>query len=97
MDEAILKKVLQLDSLINFLTWQDRTEIHHSPNITSIKVKQAYNWIISTEWSAPKMKYGQDRLLYFFHPDYDCWFVDEDYFKLFPDFKNDLIQLKFSK
>jgi len=97
MDITTLKKVLQLDSLINFLSWQDRTQIHHSKDGDnhSQKVLAAFIWIASKNWEPPQMKYGQDRLLYFFHPEYDCWFVDEDYLKLYPQYKNDLLQLKY--
>ncbi|RQO37924.1 hypothetical protein DBR39_13630 [Chryseobacterium sp. KBW03] len=97
MDKTTLKKVLQLDSLINFLDWQERAQIHHcneSAVIASKKVLIALEWIGKVNWESPQTKYGQDRLLYFFNSEYDCWFVDEDYLKLYPQYKNDLLKIK---
>ena len=87
MDDQILKKVLQLDSLIGFLTWQERTDIHRKNDISSSKIKAAYEWVISEKWNAPPMKYGQDRLLYYYDPDKDTWMCDETYLKNYPQYK----------
>ncbi|SIT25466.1 hypothetical protein SAMN05421786_1159 [Chryseobacterium ureilyticum] len=87
MDETILKRVLQLDSLIGFLSWQERTDIHKNHEISSSRIKLAYEWIIKENWKPPKMKYGQDRLLYFYDPINNHWLWDEDYLKVHPQYK----------
>lgn len=102
MDETILKKVLQLDSLLNFLQWDDRAQIHHYcflnkkvDPITSKKVLAAFVWIIKEKWEAPKRKYKDDRILYFYDPDSDTWLPDEDYLKLNSQYKEELTNLKY--
>lgn len=95
MDTEILQNILKLDSLIGFLSWYDRAMIHKGDSIVSKRIFEAYAWICREGWEPPEMKYGQDRLLYFFHPEYDCWFVDEDYLKLYPKYKEELTKLKY--
>ena len=69
MNTEILLKVLQLDSIFHFLDWQDRIRIHLYMlgrfQSTTPLIMHAYNWIVTNNWSPPKMQYGQDRLLYF--------------------------------
>lgn len=99
MDISILKKVLQLDSLINFLQWEDRTLIHlyneNGPIITSTRILAAFVWILKENWEAPKTRYGQDRILYFYDPDSETWLPDEDYLKLYSEYKEELTKLKY--
>jgi len=94
-----LKKVLQLDSLINFLSWQDRTEIHQyakGGDITSNKIISALIWIASENWQPPEMRYEDDRLLYFYDPDSDLWLTDENYTEIYFEYKEDLQKLKYT-
>lgn len=98
MDREVLIKVLQLDSLIGFLSWQERAEIHHykeSDTISSKKTLAAFVWIIKEKWESPDTKYGQDRILYFYDPDSDTWITDEYYLKLYPEYKEELTKLKY--
>ncbi|MEI7486819.1 MAG: hypothetical protein WCJ72_05325 [Chryseobacterium sp.] len=98
MKKEILKKVLQLDSLTGFLDWVDRAEIHlyrDNAKIASKRVLAAYEWIIKENWEAPQMKYGHDRVLYFYDPDSETWLPDEYYLKLYPQYKQELTKLKY--
>ncbi|AKK74468.1 hypothetical protein OK18_19250 [Chryseobacterium gallinarum] len=98
MEKEILKKVLQLDSLIGFLSWQERVQIHlynDNDTITSKKVLAAFMWILKENWEPPEMNYGQDRLLYWYDPDSEIWFLDEDYLKIYQEYKEELTQLKY--
>ncbi|GAA4156759.1 hypothetical protein GCM10022217_16110 [Chryseobacterium ginsenosidimutans] len=100
MEKEIKKKLLQLDSLIDFLSWYERSQIHHYKEgdvITSKKVLTAIEWIKKMNWESPQTKYGQDRILYFYDPDSDHWFTDENYLKIYFEYKKDLIQLKYTK
>lgn len=69
MKNNILKKILQLDSIFHFLSWDDRIRIHlymlERFQSTTPHILAVYEWITKNEWSAPEMRYGQDRLLYF--------------------------------
>ncbi len=87
MNNDILFKILQLDSLTNFLHWKDRIRIHlymlgKIEKITP-KVNDAYHWIVTYGWESPLMKYGQDYLQYFQEPDSDLWLPVEDYLDLY--------------
>lgn len=69
MKNNILKKILQLDSILHFLTWKDRIRIHlymlERFQSTTPHILAAYSWVVKNNWEAPEMRYGQDRLLYF--------------------------------
>lgn len=69
MDNKILLKVLQLDSLLHRLTWYDRARVHQFMAGSAEKVSQSvykiYLWIKKTDWQPPNVRYGQDRLLYY--------------------------------
>lgn len=100
MTLLILKKVLQLDSLVNFLSWKERALIHQYKDgdfVMSQKVLTALEWILQTNWNAPEMRYEDDRILYFYNPDSNEWLSDENYLKLFCEYKEDLLKLKLSK
>jgi len=97
IDTTILKKVLQLDSLIGFLDWKDRVKIHHfKENETELskKVLAAFVWIIRENWESPETKYGHDRVLHFYDPDSETWLPDEYYLKLHPEYKTELNRLR---
>jgi hypothetical protein len=98
MDNTILFKILQLDSLVSFLDWTERVIIHtyinNKAEQTTPKILAAYLWIETNEWEAPQMEYKQDRLLYFFDLDSETWLTDEYYLKLFPEYKTELNKLK---
>lgn len=89
MDNEILFKILQLDSLDKFLNWQDRIKIHlymlGRAKMTSSKIIDAYEWIEKNDWEAPLMKYGQDYLQVFYDPDSEMWLPVESYIELNPD------------
>lgn len=69
MDKEFLIKILQLDSIVRCLDWEDRIRIHLYLNgrarVTSPKILAAAEWIEKWQWIAPEMRYGQDRLLYY--------------------------------
>lgn len=98
MEKELLKKILQLDSIIGFLNWIDRVTIHHyngnEPEL-SPKVLAAYKWIVKENWESPQRKYGHDRVLYFYDHDSEQWLPDEYYLKLFPEYKQELTKLKY--
>lgn len=96
MKKDILKKVLQLDSLIGFLDWTDRAEIHlFKEKSNSPRIVVAYEWILKETWEAPQMKYGQDRLLYYYDPYSEKKILAEYYLKLHPQYKVELTNLKY--
>lgn len=87
MKKEILTKVLQLDSIFEFLTWKERAYIHQYDRlkIDSKKIITAYNLIIDINWQSPGMRYGQDRLLYYENPYKEFeWILIEEYKKQFP-------------
>lgn len=69
MDKTILFKVLQIDSLMPFLTWDDRIKIHlfltDKASDLSTAIINTGEWIIKYGWEPPFMYYGHDRLLYY--------------------------------
>lgn len=69
MNTTLLFKVLQLDSIINALTWHERVRIHLYINdkakMTTPTILHLYEWIEKNKWVPPELKYGQDRLLYY--------------------------------
>lgn len=98
MNNDILFKILQLDSLIELLHWTERIRIHlyREGKIETLtqKILEAHGWIEYHNWEAPEMKYGQDCLQYFYDPDSDKWLQVEYYLKLFPEYKIELNKLK---
>lgn len=72
MDKEFLIKILQLDSIIRCLDWEDRIRIHlyisGRARMTSPKILAAGEWIEKWQWIAPDMRYGQDRLVYYSSP-----------------------------
>ena len=69
MNKELLLKVLQLDSIINILKWEERMMIHFQiqdrTDSTTENIEKLSQWIKLNKWIPPEMKYGQDRLLYF--------------------------------
>lgn len=82
MDNKILFKILVLDSIYHFLDWTERVRIHlymhDKTQSTTPEILTAYEWIISNDWQAPHLKYGDDRLLYF-ESKPNVWTTIEDY------------------
>jgi hypothetical protein len=98
MNNDILLKILQLDSLVRFLHWTERIRVHlfreGKINSTTPKILVAYEWIVRESWEPPVMHYGEDRFQYFHDPNLDIWIDAEHYLKYFPEYKQDLLQLK---
>ena len=84
MNNEILFRVLQLDSIFGLLDWSDRAYIHlwilGKNKITTPKILEAYEWIKTKDWQAPEMRYMDDRLLYFKYG--DEWLLISEYKKL---------------
>jgi hypothetical protein len=99
MDNNILLKILQLDSLVRFLDWSERVRIHlyreGKINSTTPKIWAAYEWIIKENWNPPEMAYGVDRFLYFHDQELDLWIEAEHYLKYFPEYRQELHKLKY--
>jgi hypothetical protein len=92
---SIIFKILRLDSLIGYLDWTERVRLHlYSRGIktTTPKILTLAEWIETTGWNPPEMRIGQDRLAHFEYG--GEWLPVEDYFKVFPQFKNNLNQFK---
>lgn len=73
MDRFTLLDTLRLDSLSRVLTWEERIKTHlyinKKTNALPPKVEALARWITDNYWEPPEMKYGQDRLLYFYCED----------------------------
>ena len=84
MNNEILFKVLQLDSIFGLLDWRERTFIHMYINGKSKEltpnILDAYGFIQDHNWQAPEMRYMDDRLLYFKYG--DEWLLISEYKKL---------------
>lgn len=84
MKSESLFKVLQLDSLINILSWQERWQIHEylkgKPQLPSKRAQQLHLFILQAHWVPPLTKFGQDRLLYFFWK--GEWHLAEHYIEI---------------
>lgn len=96
MKKEILIKILQLDSLVNILSWYERVCIHQNVLESSslIKINELYEWILKENWESPETKYGQDRILYFYDVDSDTWMQENYYLKLFIEYEPWIKQLK---
>lgn len=99
MNNDILLKILQLDSLVRFLDWGERIRIHlyreEKLNSTTPKILAAYEWIIRENWEPPVMHYGEDRFQYFKDHELDIWVESEYYLNYFPEYREELNKLKF--
>lgn len=98
MENDILFKILQLDSLTGFLDWTERVMIHlyreEKTEALTLRTWNLYDWIVKKSWEAPKMKYCDDCLQYFYDPGSDKWIQVENYLKLHPEYKKDLNDFK---
>ncbi|GEN71603.1 hypothetical protein [Chryseobacterium lathyri] len=98
MNNNILLKVLQLDSLVRFLKWGERVKIHlymeEKANSTTPRILAAYEWVENENWEPPVMHYGEDRFQYFHDPDLDLWVETENYLNYFPHYREELNELK---
>jgi hypothetical protein len=100
MDNGILFKILQADSLTGFLDWKERVIIHlyregkMEPGKLTLRIMAAYHWITETNWEAPQMKYCDDCLQYFYNQESGTWVQAENYLKIHPEYKTDLNKLK---
>ena len=86
--EINLYDILSLDSIYHLLSYNERINIRlvlqGKEDMLCAKAQDLGKWIIKNRWIAPEMKYGQDRLLRFYHePTEECHLV-EDYPKLNP-------------
>lgn len=99
MDKNILRNILQLDSLVNVLSWYERIILHRlisdQKAETSDKIIELYNWIITENWQSPERNYGQDRVLYFYDVDSETWLPDDHYLKINTQYKPFIYQLKY--
>lgn len=98
MDKETLLKVLQLDSIIEKLTWQERMMIHfqlqNQTEMSTRTIELMCAWIKVYEWNAPLMKIGQDRLKYCYDPNLELWFPVEEYRDISPDIRKCLKQIE---
>lgn len=90
----IYLEMLALDSIYNILSWYDRTSIHRilKGEIVNLEEKPMMlnEYIRMTGWTSPYMKYGQDRLLYFYHENTESDYPIEEYKKMYSHITNDL-------
>ncbi|MEC3875967.1 hypothetical protein [Chryseobacterium salviniae] len=98
MNKNILIKILQLDSLVNVLTWYERVLIHQILNdketSATQKIIDLYSWIVEENWESPKREYQHDRVLHFYDPDAEMWVPDEYYLKINKTYAPWINQLK---
>ncbi|MCZ2084131.1 MAG: hypothetical protein LC112_07635 [Flavobacteriales bacterium] len=98
MNKELLMKVLQLDSIIEKLTWQERMMIHFflqgKSEITTRTIDVLYAWVKSLNWEPPLMKIGQDRLKYCYDPNLELWFPVEEYRDITPDIIDSIKKLE---
>lgn len=83
MNYTDLLTVLQLDSLYRLLSWGDRIAIRlcmlgKSEEIPH-KATVILRWITTHRWEAPQMRYGQDRLQYYYSDAEEKYKPIEDY------------------
>lgn len=86
--EINLYDILSLNSIYQLLSYDERINIRlvligKEENLCT-KAQKLGRWIIKNHWIAPEMKYGQDRLLRFYHVKTEEWHLVEDYPKLNP-------------
>lgn len=97
-----LFKILQMDSIIEKLTWQERVILHlyiqgRADPITipfTKNIYSLYDWIDITNWNAPLMKIGQDRLKYCYESRLQLWFPVEEYRDISPDIRQCLKKIE---
>lgn len=69
MNKDILLKVLKLDSLLHKLSLQERVLIHRMRGDKiaepTMNVFKMYRWVVENHWMPPRVRYGQDFLLYY--------------------------------
>lgn len=98
MNKQTLIKVLQLDSLVNVLSWYERVLIHQLLNdkvvLPTQKIVEMHSWIITQNWEAPNRQYQHDRVLYFFDEDSLKWIPDELYLKINKNYAPWINQMK---
>ncbi len=62
-------KLLRLDSIYRFLTWEDRIRIHllmqYKIKAHTYSIAKGLGFLEKTEWEAPEILYDQSRLLYY--------------------------------
>ena len=70
-DSFQYQDLLKLDSFYRILTFKERITLHalilKKPNAPKLNARcQAFvGWINDTNWEAPEIRFGQDRLLYY--------------------------------
>lgn len=94
-----LHTLLQLDSLYRFLTWGERMIIHaqmlEKTKRTTDKIEKFLVFVESEKWQAPEMRYGQDRLQYFYNDDLaiEDFQLVEEYRKQNPELTSKIIKI----
>lgn len=91
----IYQEILALDTIYNILSWHDRTILHRYNNgetylTFSTKLELLYDYVSNNNWKTPYMKYGQDRLLYFYDEKSEQDHPIEDYKIIYTAITNDL-------
>lgn len=92
-----LHTLLQLDSLYRFLTWGERMIIHaqmlEKTKRTTENIERFLLFVESEKWEAPEMRYGQDRLQYFYNDDSESWHLVEEYRKQKPELTRKILNI----
>lgn len=92
-----LHTLLQLDSLYRFLTWGERMIIHaqmlEKTKRTTENIERFLLFVESEKWEAPEMRYGQDRLQYFYNDDAESWHLVEEYRKQKPELTRKILNI----
>lgn len=97
MREYHLHTLLQLDSLYRFLTWGERMIIHaqmlEKTTRTTDNIERFLGFVIAEKWKAPMMRFGQDRLQYFYDDEEENWKPAEDYRKTNPELTRKILKI----
>lgn len=92
-----LHTLLQLDSLYRFLTWGERMIVHaqmlEKTKRTTENIERFLLFVESEKWQAPEMRYGQDRLQYFYNDDVESWHLAEEYRKQKPELTRKILKI----
>lgn len=92
----IYQETLALDTIYNVLSWHERTTLHQimtggigEQELTE-NASMLCEFVNNLNWKTPLMKYGQDRLLYFYDETTKKDRPIEDYIVLYPNITNEL-------
>ena len=92
MNKEILLKVLQLDSILEVLQWEERMMLHNAildkNTVSTQRIRLMGDFVEYAYWEAPKMKIGQDRLKYCLKPNTENEYITiEEYRSTDEEFK----------